>query len=30
MVLIHELFPGFAAKVETSKVPVLNNLINCL
>jgi len=30
LVLIYNVFPGFAATIETSKVPVLNVLINSL
>jgi 1-acyl-sn-glycerol-3-phosphate acyltransferase len=30
LILICNVFPGFAAAIETSKVPVLNVLIDCL
>jgi hypothetical protein len=30
LILIHTLYPGFAAKIETKKVPILRDLINNL
>jgi 1-acyl-sn-glycerol-3-phosphate acyltransferase len=30
LILIYNVYPGFAAKIETKKVPILNDLIDNL